>query len=191
MYRWLRNIHLVSGLFSFLFLFTYGWSAVQMAHRTWFSLEPEIRETQVAVGSEVSDNPRALARTLMDDYGLRGGLDEIKQTPEGYKLRISRPGTEYEVSYSRARGEAKVRTFRANFPGMLNSLHHVAGFRRGDGLQKTWAALVGVVSVGLVLLALTGIYLWFKLFNERGVGIVLLAISLTYSLTLAIWLRRM
>jgi len=116
MYRWLRNIHLVSGLFSFLFLFTYGWSAVQMAHRTWFSLEPEIRETQVAVGSEVSDNPRALARTLMDDYGLRGGLDEIKQTPEGYKLRISRPGTEYEVSYSRARGEAKVRTL-GKFPG--------------------------------------------------------------------------
>ena len=43
----------------------------------------------------------------------------------------------------------------------------------------------------LILLALTRIYLWFKLFNERGVGIVLLAISLTYSLTLAIWLRRM
>jgi len=191
MYRWLRNIHLVSGLFSVLFLFTYGWSAVQMAHRSWFSLQPRIRETQVAVGIEVSDNPRALARTLMDDYGLRGGLDEVRQTSEGYELRISRPGTEYKVSYSRVRGEAKVRTFRANFMGMLNSLHHVAGFRRGDGLQKTWASLVGVVSVGLILLAVTGIYLWFKLFNERAVGIVLLVISLTYSLSLAIWLRLM
>ena len=75
--------------------------------------------------------------------------------------------------------------------GMLNSLHHTAGFRSEDPLRRTWAAFVGVVSVGLILLALTGIYLWFKLFNERAVGTVLLVISLVYSLTLAIWLRLM
>ncbi len=191
MYRWLPNVHLVSGLFSSLFLLTYGWSAMQMAHPSWFSLQPGITETLVAVAIEVSDNPRALARALMDDHGLRGGLDQVKETPEGYELRISRPGTEYKITYSRARGEAKVRTLRANFMSMLNSLHHVAGFWRGDGLQKTWAGFVGVVSVGLILLALTGIYLWFKLFNERTVGIVLLVISLAYSLTLAVWLRMM
>jgi hypothetical protein len=137
MYRWLRNIHLVSGLFSFLFLLTYGWSAMQMAHPSWVSLQPAITETQLAVGAEVSGNPRALARALMDDHRVRGGLDEVTETSDGYKLRISRPGTECEVSFSRARGEAKIQTFRANFVGMLNSLHHVAGFWRGDGLQKT------------------------------------------------------
>ena len=162
-----------------------------MAHPSWFSLQPGITETQVAIATEVSDNPRVLARALMDDHGLRGGLDEVKQTPEGYELRISSLGTEHQVSYSRAKGEAKVRTFRANFMGILNRLHHVAGFLRGDGIQQTWAAFVGVVSVGLILLASTGIYLWFKLFSERTVGIVLLATSLAYSLTLAVWLRVM
>jgi len=191
MYRWLRNIHLVSGLFSFLFLLTYSWSAAQMAHPSWFSLQPGITETQVAITPDLSGNPRVLARALMDDHGLRGGLDDVEQTPEGYELRISSLGTEYEVSYSRARGVVEVRTLRANFMGMLNRLHHVAGFWRGDAIQQTWAAFVGVVSVGLILLALTGIYLWFKLFSERSVGIVLLATSLAFSLTLAVWLRLM
>ena len=191
MYRWLRNIHLAVGLFSVLFLGTYGASAVQMAHPSWFSLQPEVKETEVIIGTKVSDNPRAIARALMDDYGIQGGLDEVKEMPGGYKLRISRPGTEYEVSYSRPTGETKVRTSRANFMGVLNSLHHTAGFRREDPLRRAWAAFVGVVSVGLILLALTGIYLWFKLFNERAVGTVLLVISLTYSFTLAIRLRVM
>src|SRR5206468_6686797 len=104
MYHWLRNIHLVSGLFSFLFLLTYSWSAVQMAHPSWFSLQPGITEPQVALATEVSDNPRMLARALMDDHGLRGSVDEVKQTPEGYELRISSLGTEHQVSYSRAKG---------------------------------------------------------------------------------------
>jgi len=54
---------------------------------------------------------------------------------------------------------------------------------------SAWAALVGIVSLGLILLALTGIYLWFRLFEERAVGIALLVVSLVCSLTLAIWLR--
>jgi hypothetical protein len=191
MYRWLRNVHLVTGLFSVLFLLTYGLSSVQMAHRSWFSLQPGVTEEHITVGTEVPNSPRALARALIDHNGLRGALDEVKETVDGYELRISHPGTEYEVSYSRATGQAKIRMTRANFMGLLNALHHVAGFSRGDTLEKTWAAIVGLVSVGLILLALTGIYLWFKLYKERRVGVILLAVSLCYSLALAIYLRLM
>ncbi len=191
MYRWLRNIHLVIGLFSLLFLGTYSLSALQMAHPSWFSLQPEVKETQFTINPEASYSPRVIARILMDDFGIRGGLDQVKEMPGRYELRISRLGTECEVSYSEKTGETTVRTFRSNFIGMLNSLHHSAGFLRTDVLRRAWAALVGVVSLGLILLALTGIYLWLKLFNERAVGVILLGISLGYSLTLAIWLRVM
>jgi hypothetical protein len=191
MYRWLRNVHLVTGLFSVLFLLTYGLSSVQMAHKSWFSLQPKVTEVRIALGTEVPNSPRALARALMESRGLRGGLDEVEETVDGYELRISRPGTEYEVSYSRATGQARIRMIRANFMGLLNALHHVAGFSRGDALEKTWAAFVGLVSAGLIVLAVTGIYLWFKVYKERRVGVVLLAVSLCYSLALAFYLRLM
>jgi hypothetical protein len=191
MYRWLRNIHLVTGLFSVLFLLTYGLSSVQMAHKSWFSLQPRVTEVRIALGTKVRNSPRALARALVESGELYGGLDEVKETMDGYELRISRPGTEYEVSYSRATGQAKIRMSRANFMGLLNALHHVAGFSRGDALVKTWAAFVGLVSAGLIVLAVTGIYLWFKVYKERRVGVVLLGVSLCYSLVLAIYLRLM
>jgi hypothetical protein len=96
-----------------------GLSSVQMAHRSWFSLQPRVTEDRIAVGTEVVNSPRALARALMESRGLRGGLNEVEETVDGYELRISRPGTEYEVSYSRATGQARIRMIRANFIGTL------------------------------------------------------------------------
>ena len=50
-------------------------------------------------------------------------------------------------------------------------------------VTNLWGAFTGIASVGLIALALTGIYLWFKLHNERKIGVVLLVVSLAYSLT--------
>ena len=41
----------------------------------------------------------------------------------------------------------------------------------------------------LVILALTGIYLWFKIHTERVIGSILLAVSLGFSLTLIMLIR--
>ena len=52
-----------------------------------------------------------------------------------------------------------------------------------------WAFFVALVSVALIVLSLTGIYLWFKIHTERVIGIILLALSLGYSLTLIVLIR--
>jgi hypothetical protein len=45
------------------------------------------------------------------------------------------------------------------------------------------------VALGLIGLSVTGIYLWFKIHTERVTGLVLLAISLGYSLPLIVLMR--
>ncbi len=189
MYRWLRNIHLYLGLFSMPLVLTYGVSSVQMAHGSWFKIKPAIVEMEVAVQPERATDGRALARELMDRYGLRGDLQQVQPTASGFSLRIGRLGTFYQVNYSRKTGKASVRTTVAPFMGMLNRIHHVSGFWHDFTPLNLWGALVGIVSTGLILLGLTGLYLWFHDHEERKVGAVLLALNLAYCVTLMVLMR--
>ena len=184
LYKFLRNTHLLTGVFAFLFLLVYGVSSVQMAHNTWFNLKPAITESQVALAAGVS-NPRDVARQLMDRGAVSGELAQV----QGANFRVIRPGTVYEVSYSPQSGEAKIRTNVAGLMGMLNRIHHVAGLWHEYTLTNLWGLLVAVTSILLVILALTGIYLWFKIHTERMIGSVLLAVSLGFSLTLVVLIR--
>ncbi len=189
MYRWLRNTHLFVGLFSCLFLLMYGVSSVQMSHNTWFSSKPSTTESRVALGAGGAGDPRALARRLMEEHGLRGEIQQIRATAAGCAFRIVRPGTVYDIDYAGLSGQAHIKTHVAAFMGMLNRLHHIGGLWHDFGLVNAWAFFLGLVSAGLVVLGLTGIYLWFKIHTERLAGGILLALSLGYSLTLMVWMR--
>jgi hypothetical protein len=188
-YRWIRNTHLWLGLLSVLFVLTYGASSVQMAHNAWFSSRPAVSESAIRLEAEAAAGPRAAARLLMEQHGMPGELQQVRETAAGFSFRIARPGTVYEVAYARDTSIAQVRTSVAGFVGMLNRIHHVAGLWHDYPLLNVWGALVGLVSAALIVLSLSGIYLWFKLHEERLVGAILLACSLGYSLTLMVLLR--
>jgi len=130
-----------------------------------------------------------VARELMDKHGVRGEIQQVRVEGDTVRFRIVRPGTVYEVDFSDENKVAKIRTNVAGFLGMLNRIHHVSGLWHEFTLLNVWGAMVGVISAGLILLALTGIYLWFKIHKERVVGGVLLALSLGYSLTLMVLMR--
>jgi len=185
MYRILRNTHLLLGLFCCFFLLMYGVSSVQMSHNRWFNNRPSVTESQSPVKGT---NPREVAAELMAQ-GLRGEITQVTPAKDGAgaNFRIVRPGTVYEVAW--ASGTAKIRTNEANFMGMLNRIHHIGGLWHEYNLVNIWAFFVGVVSVALLILGGTGIYLWFKIHKERVVGTVLLTLGLGFGLTLLVLIR--
>ncbi len=189
MYRWFRNTHLVAGLLAIPFLLMYGVSAIQMSHGGWFSLQPRVTETTVSVDPSRAGDGRALARALMDEYHLRGEIQRVEATSSGFRLQITWPGTVYQVDYSSQTHQAKIRTSVANFMGMLNRIHHLAGLGRSSILLDAWGGWVVAVSICLIILGLTGIYMWFHFYKERLIGLILLALSLGYSLTLIFLIR--
>ncbi len=188
MYQWIRNTHLFLGLFAGVFLLTYAASGVQMAHNAWFTTKPTLIECTLSLPAG-NEDARDVARVLMDEHGLDGELRDVKKADGGYTFRIARVGTAHQVEYSKQTGEAKIRTNVATFMGMLNRVHHVHGLWHETLRMKVWGVLVGLVSAALILSGLTGIYLWFKIHNERVIGAILLAVSLSFSLTLIILMR--
>jgi hypothetical protein len=189
MYKIVRNIHLLLASFSLPFLIMYGVSAVQMSHSAWFQMEPAVHEHESSITAGLTD-ARAIAREIMDrDRAVKGEVSNIQPNDTGVVLRIVVPGTVHEVRYERGSGIARVKTSVAGVMGMLNRLHHWAGFWHEPVLMKVWGFAVAIASTALVLLGASGLYMWFTRRSERRIGIALLGINLAFAITLLTLLR--
>jgi len=183
MYKIIRNVHLLLASFSLPFLIMYGVSAIQMSHSTWFQVKPAVIERDLAIAPGQAD-ARGVAREIMNRQpDLKGELSNVQPNDAGLTLRIVVPGTVHEVRYDRLSGSVHIKTSIAGVMGKLNRLHHWAGFWHEPGSMKAWAAFVAVVSLGLLLLGASGIYMWFTRRSERRIGLALLAVNLIFALT--------
>ena len=66
---------------------------------------------------------------------------------------------------------------------------HVADARDRRRVSLAVLYVMGVVSAGLLLLGVTGIYLWFAHHSERLIGGILLALGLSYGLVTLVLTR--
>jgi hypothetical protein len=189
MYRNLRAIHRLLASFSLPFLLMYGISAVQMAHGTWFAMQPEVRESQLSLSPGLTD-ARAIAREVTSRVpAVRGELSNIKSTAAATTLRLVLPGTVHDVHYDAQSGVTKLKTSIAGTMGMLNRLHHAAGLWHEPLSMKAWGLVVAVVSAALLLLGATGVCMWFARRTERVSGAVLLTVNLIVVLGLLVTMR--
>ncbi|MCP5112745.1 MAG: hypothetical protein GY953_18115, partial [bacterium] len=175
MYRWIRSTHLCLGLFALLFLTMYGISGVIISHHPWFNLRPAVTVTLLPVADAIGADGRAVARELMAKHGLAGQIRAVRTVGDKIQLRIARLGEVYDITYPVDGTEAQVRTSRVGYLAMFNRLHIAGGLHHDYTPFNLWGFLVGVISVGLILLGATGLYLWFKLHSERSGRVNLVA----------------
>ena len=187
-YRTLRTIHLLCGALAVPFLLMYGISAVQMAHNKWFVLKPAVTENDLTVRSGYTDG-RELARAVMINLGIAGEINQVQQTADGFNVRLVVPGTVHEIRYQSATGSTRVRTSVAGFMGMMNRLHHAAGLWPSYLPLWLWGAAIGVVSLAILGLGATGIWMWWSRKKDRVVGVVLLSANLIFAIVVLALLR--
>jgi len=192
MYRLMRNVHLILGLASLLFLTAYLISSVRFAHGRWFSRGLVTTESQVQADSETAEAPRKLAAWLMAEHDMGGDLMRVQRKDDGgYSMTIRRIGTRYEIERSAGAKEVKVVTQRQGFWGMLASMHTAHGFWHDYWGHKLWGALALISSLALLLLGASGLYLWFKTYEERGIGAAMLVVGTAWAVTSLILVRQL
>lgn len=174
MYQKLRALHLSTAMFSLIFLLAYAVSAVEYAHQNWAPHPHWTTQETRKLPSGIVD-----ARVLAREW--RGELTEVETPPGALKIRVMTPlGTGYDVSYSIATGDTMVQTTTIAFLTKLLWLHMSHGI---------WTVVVGLVSVAMLLLGVSGLYLWFRNHKERRAGIALLIIGVGVPLVLMISMR--
>jgi hypothetical protein len=174
MYQKLRGLHLATALFSLVFLLAYGISAVEFAHRKWFAHPEESTVGTRRLAPGITD-----ARVLAREW--RGELEAIENSTGALKFRVTTPlGRAYEVNYSIVTGETTVKATTISFLTTLAWMHHSRG---------VWAFAAALVSLALLILGATGIYLWFHNHKERWIGGALVAAEVVVTVGLIISMR--
>jgi hypothetical protein len=174
MYRRLRAIHLSTALFAMAFLLAYAIGALEFAHRQWLPRSVYSTHETGQMTPRVTD-ARVLARQW------RGELQSVENSPGFLKFRVMTSlGRSYDVSYSITTGETAVKTTTNSFLNTLVFIHVSHGI---------WACAAALVSLAMLTLGVTGVYLWFKDRSSRRIGGVLLAIGVTTAFGLIISMR--
>jgi hypothetical protein len=183
----MRNLHLLIGLLVTPFVLVYGISAIGMSHPTWLPKAHSTTERVVAVDPG-EKNPRTMAEALQRREELRGALRSLRDDDGLVTFRVVRPGATYDIEVDRTAGTAAIRSRVSNFIGFLDRVHRIAGWH--DHLPSGLLAftLLGV-SVALLFLGASGVYLWYVLIAERRAGWIALVVGLVYSLTLLVAIR--
>ena len=188
-WTWNRRLHFYLGLYFLFFIWLFSISGLFLNHQWSFEEFWEDREVMVVertVTRPAEDGDLAIARDLMRQLGVAGEVNQTDRSASGdeFEFQVTRPGTTLNVDVDFVTGRAEVEEIRVNAFGVMDALHHFTGVSMTDPererdwvLTRVWSAAMDAVAVGLIVLVLSGLYLWYRLRRKRRLGLLALGLG--------------
>ncbi|MCC6586965.1 MAG: hypothetical protein IT168_09765 [Bryobacterales bacterium] len=188
---WNRKGHYYLGLYFLFFLWLFAFTGLLLNHgwqfaEFWPNRTVTRFEREIQVPPTGADLNRA--RRAMSQLGITGEIEWTGESkdPALFQFRAVRPGKISTVAIDIARGNATVEQIAFNGWGTMRVLHTFTGVRRGDArngrdwaLTTVWVLAMDAVSAGLILMVLSGIYMWWRVPGKRRAGLAALMLGIT------------
>jgi hypothetical protein len=122
----------------------------------------------------------------MTQLGIEGEIEwiAVQADPALFRFRVIRPGNTFNVTANGEQGRVVVEQIEINTWGVMRVLHTFTGVRAGDDrnqrewwLTTIWVISMDAVSVGLIVIAFSGLYMWCGLPGKRKLGGVALMLG--------------
>ena len=181
---WSARIHRHLGLALGPFVLIFATSMLIFNHLSGSEIasEPQVRTIANLEIPDLEGLP--LARALLTEIGLDGEVDWVQKRPEENEILIllSTPARRTEVRVDAEARSARVETRRLSPLDRILYLHkrpgpHVASIRGNWWFMKIWRYGADFSVIGVLLLSLTGIYLWWRMPGERKLGLICLVLG--------------
>jgi len=188
--RWSRKIHIYVGLYFLLFVWLFSISGLLLNHPKWdfatfWPLRKEATYRRPVVVAESSEDSQK-AGNLMSQMGIDGEIQQMTSYPDGrFKFQAARPGHIVEVMTNASSDTATVKEISTNAWGIVHMLHSFNGVdmnrlekRRDWMLTRVWVFSTDALCAGLLVLVVSGIYMWLGMAGKRGVGLMSLLLGI-------------
>lgn len=180
----LRRVHLYLALFLAPWILMYTASTFVMNHRHLFHGPPPVPppafelERELTYPGEFPANatPQQIALQLLATLDI-DGAHSIARPFSKDKIVINRqhPVNPRRVTYTAEGNKVRVEKMVFNSAGFLERMHRRRGYQHPYALEDAWALSVDLTIAGLILLACSGIWMWWELRATRALGAVSLA----------------
>jgi hypothetical protein len=181
--RWVRRIHMFTGLFLGPWMLMYAASTWVMAHREFVLSFYPTKAPPLSMERELN-YPRAfrteatreeIARQIVADLGLEG-RHSVSGGRNGQPLIITRQHAAIARRITYDPATRKIAVQREEFRAMvfLERMHRRRGYDQPYPWEDTWGFLVEVAVLAMVFWSLSGFWLWWELKPTRKWGTVAL-----------------
>lgn len=181
-----RKTHYYLGLYFLFFVWLFAFTGLLLNHswkfaEFWPSRKTSAFERQIEMPPPGTDLDRA--RDILRQLGIAGEIEwtASKAGSALREFRANRPGHNYTITVHADQNRAAVQHIELNKWGVMSVLHAFSGVRAGDArnqrdwiLTEIWAFSMDAVAVGLIVMVLTGIYMWYRLRKKRMGGLLAL-----------------
>ena len=189
--RWNRKTHYFLGLYLLLFTWFFAVSGLVLNHSSWrvaqFWERRDEATTQRTITVPGEQGDVAIAQALMRQLAIVGEVGEVRRKPDGTRIdvQVVKPGHVYKVEARLDSARARITEIRLDAWGAMDALHKFTGVRMDDAAQerdwwltRLWSLAMDAVGVGLVVLVLSGIWMWWRLVPKRVPGAIALALGI-------------
>jgi hypothetical protein len=183
-HRWIRQLHLWIGAWGALAAVLYGFTGLVMNHRSGDHPWPQgdsidTGRVVLQVPAQARSSAEALSLWLRQDQQLdvrsirkgppRGGPED---SPEHWNLSGGNARDSWALQYAPGADIAEVRHSRQTWMAAFNRLHKTVG----GGLA--WTLLADSFAIGMLLLGLSGLWMWARGRDARRMAVSVLGVSL-------------
>lgn len=184
---WNRRVHYFLGLYFLFFIWLFALTGLLLNHHDWkFAELWQNRKTatlEQAIQMPSGGSPLEQAHDLMRQLGVTGEIQWLATKPNTTQIefRVMRPGRQLDIKADPQKALATIQTTVINAWGIAGALHTFTGVRKNDAknerdwiLTKVWAYAMDAVAVGLVVMVVSGLIMWWGLAGKRAWGFVAL-----------------
>ncbi|HEY2013422.1 MAG TPA: PepSY-associated TM helix domain-containing protein [Bryobacteraceae bacterium] len=184
---WNRKLHYYLGLYFLFFVWLFALTGLLLNHSSWAFAQffPNRRVTRFerAIQSPAPGGDLDQARDVMHQLGIEGEIawSAARSDPDRLEFTASRPGHIYQIQADLKQAHVKAMLTEFNGWGIARTLHAFVGVSPEDNrnqrdwtLTTVWALSMDAVAAGVILMVLTGIYLWWGSPEKRRAGLVAL-----------------
>jgi hypothetical protein len=195
-----REVHTYLGLFVSPFVLVYSASAMLLNHAylPWgggSAIAEQPRTVPITI--EQTANSLEMAKRVRSQISVRGEIDDVRHQRAGQRLDfdVETPGRTTNVRVDMAARLATVSSKRTGVWDALVDLHKMPGPHnaaiRGNWLfTRLWGWLADTTVYLILLLSVTGLYLWQALKSDRTAGLMFLgAGAISFSVIVALTVR--
>ena len=188
LYRWLRDLHLYFGLFISPFILLFAVSVFYLNHGKLLpGAEPTpdaYRNLKIPDGFDRLTGREAVERAtaILPQVGVSGEIGFLRYVPTTRHLifPVSKAGSEATVDVDLRAGTATVTRRSMNLWESISYLHKIPGPHnvaiRGNWVGTAlWRIFADATIYLLLFMSVSGVYLWWAIKAERGIGFALLA----------------
>jgi hypothetical protein len=176
--NWSRWLHIYLSMFSFIILLFFAITGITLNHTEWFadqqkttSMNGKLNLQWVSVKDTARIAKLNIVEFLRNTHGIKGAVGEFSIDENQCTISFNGPGYTADAFVNREDGSYEVSETKTGIWGVLNDLH------KGRDSGKTWAWLIDLSGVLMVLVSMTGLIMLFFLKKKRVSGILIMVLG--------------